>query len=242
MTKTQNNQNNIIPENKDNIEISLSEKEILASNIAFFRKKMNLSQTELADLLQYSNKNISKWEQAETTPDIFTLKKLADIFGVSIDTLLSPLSNENKDAIKSKNAVPFRWKLYMLLLANAIFFLCVCVAWFVLKTVNCENFSANLLFIYMLPVIDTSVFIFICCVRKKVDIISLSLFGWLMVVCFYVTFLSNPLIGYVFIIAVGWQVFAPILATLINSGKIIKFNKLILKIATNKKSEKQKEK
>ena len=39
----------------------LTDKEILAQNIVFFRKKMGFSQTELAKELKYSNKNISKW-------------------------------------------------------------------------------------------------------------------------------------------------------------------------------------
>ncbi len=214
-----------------------SNRMVLAGNIAFFRKKMGLSQTALANKLQYSNKNISKWEQGETTPDVFTLKRLAEIFGISTDTLLSPLSNENINAIKTKSAVPLRWKMYMLLLANAIFFLLICITWFVLKAVDVKNFQVNLLFVYMLPVIDISVFIFLCCIRKRVDIITLSLFGWLTVICFYVSFINYAYIGYVFIIAVGWQVFAPILAKLINSGKIIKFNKLILKKLNSKKTD-----
>ncbi len=219
----------IVSEQKSN-----DDKMVLAGNIAFFRKRLGLSQTQLANKLQYSNKNISKWEQGETTPDIFTLKKLSAIFGVSVDTLLSPLSNENLTAIKTKSAVPFRWKLYMLLLADAIFFLLACITWFILKAVDVKSFPINYLFIYILPAIDVSVFVFLCCIRKKVDVISLSLFGWLMVICFFVSFIHTTNIGYVFIIAVGWQVFAPILAKLINSGAIIRFNKRILN--KNKKS------
>lgn len=215
----------------------ISEKMVIASNIAFFRKKLGISQTELAKKLQYSNKNISKWELGETTPDIFTLKKLAEIFGVTVDTLTSPLLHENLNAIKTKSAVPFRWKLYMLLLANAIFFLLTCIAWFILKTLDVTTFNINYLFLYILPAVDMSVFVFLCCIRKKVDVVTLSLFGWLMVLCFYFSFSYAANIGYVFIIAVGWQVFAPILAKLINSGKIIRFNRLILK-KLNKKTDK----
>lgn len=207
-----------------------NEKDILAQNITYFRKKLNISQTELAKRIQYSNKNISKWECGETTPDVFTLKKLAEIFGVSVDTLLSPISNDTKNVIETKKPVPLRWKIYMLLLSNAIFFLLACVAFFVLKLLNVTSFNIAFLFVYILPVMDISVFIFLCCVHKKVDWISLSLFGWLLIICFFISFIKAENIAYIFIVAVGWQVIAPIFAMLINSGKMIKFNKILVKI------------
>ncbi len=204
-------------------------KQTLAENICFFRKKANLSQIELAKKLNYSNKNISKWELGETTPDVFTLKKLCDIFGITIDTLLTPISSESQTAIKVKKVVPLKWKIYLLCLANALLFLGACITFFCLKSVNFNDFKSQLIFLYILPAMAISVFIFICCVFKKVDWISLSIFGWLMVLCFYVSFISVQNIGYVFIIAIGFQILVPILAVLINSGKLIKLNKLLIK-------------
>ncbi len=211
-----------------------SEREILAANITFFRKKAGLTQTGLADKLQYSNKNISKWEQGETTPDIFTLKKLADIFGITLDALLKPLSSENKEAIKTQSAVPMRWKIYMLMLSNAIFLLMICITWFALKSANVTSFNIGFLFVYMLPLMDISIFIFLCCTRKKVDIITLSLFGWLLILCFYISFIGTPNIAYIFIIGIGYELLAFAFAKLINSGKIIRFNKLLIKKTKNK--------
>ena len=99
-----------------------AEKKIIAKNIAFFRKKINMTQTELAKKLQYSNKNISKWELGETTPDVFTLKKLAVIFGTTVDTLINPITDDNIKAIQTKSIVPTRWKVYMLMLVISIVF------------------------------------------------------------------------------------------------------------------------
>lgn len=217
------------------MENELNDRLIISQNISFFRKKMNMSQTELANKLQYSNKNISKWEQGDTTPDIFTLTKLAKIFGVSLDTLVSPMTNESKSAIKTKSVVPLRWKVYMLLLANAILILCACIAIFVLKSVNFSYFPLWYFMIYITPAIDLSIFIFLCCELKKCNTITLSLLGWLLTVCFYITYINSQNIAYVFLIAVGWQIFAPIFSKLINSGKIIRLNKLILKRVKNKK-------
>ena len=117
--KNQNNQN---------------DKKILAQNIAFFRKKINLSQVALAKMIETSNKNISKWEQGETIPDIFTIKKLSNIFNISVDTLLNPITKDNQIAIKTKTTIPLRWKIYMLLLVNSIIFLLGCIGFFVLIT------------------------------------------------------------------------------------------------------------
>ena len=52
------------------------------------RKKAGLSQTELALQLDVTNKAVSKWENGKAKPSTGTLRKLADLFGVSVDGLL----------------------------------------------------------------------------------------------------------------------------------------------------------
>lgn len=209
----------------------LTEKETIAQNIAFFRKKLDMSQTELGKALNYSNKNISKWEKAETTPDIFTLKKLANIFGITIDTLVSPITSENKEALKTKKAVPLKWKVYMLMLADTIAFLMSCIAFFVLSYLTPTFFTPWHVFIIAIILINLSIFIFLCCVQKKVEMISLSIFCWLIILSIFVVFHHIQNIGYIFIIGLGLQVFVIALGKLINSGKIIKINKLLIKRA-----------
>ena len=46
-------------------------KNIVAKNITELRLLNNMTQLELAEKLNYSNKTISKWERAESTPDIY---------------------------------------------------------------------------------------------------------------------------------------------------------------------------
>lgn len=65
----------------------------LSDNIAYYRKKMALTQLELAAKLNYSDKSISKWERGEGVPDIFVIKELSSFFGVSIDHLVSKRKN-----------------------------------------------------------------------------------------------------------------------------------------------------
>lgn len=220
--------------NELNTNSKISDKEILAQNIAFFRKKLNLSQSELGAKIQYSNKNISKWEKGETTPDIFTLKKLSCIFGVPVDTLLNPISEDSKKAIETKSVVPLRFKVYMLLLVVSIIILCGCVAFYVLKSLGVHEFQIYYIFIYILPLIDLSVFIFLCCIRKKVDIISLSLFGWLVTICLHISLLKYENIAYIYIVAAGYQLLVIFITFLINTKKTISLNKLFFK---NKKTE-----
>ena len=64
-------------------------REIIAKNICELRTGAGMTQSKLAEALNYSDKAISKWERAESVPDIAVLKQLADLFGVSVDYLLS---------------------------------------------------------------------------------------------------------------------------------------------------------
>ncbi|MEI3434697.1 MAG: helix-turn-helix transcriptional regulator [Clostridia bacterium] len=56
-------------------------KRIIANNITNLRKSKNLTQLEFAKELNYSDKAISKWERAESIPDVVVLKQIADFFG-----------------------------------------------------------------------------------------------------------------------------------------------------------------
>ncbi|MEL4105284.1 helix-turn-helix transcriptional regulator [Oscillospiraceae bacterium WX1] len=60
----------------------------IAANMAYYRKLHNMTQSELAAKISYSDKSVSKWECAEGVPDIYVLTLLADLFGVSVNDLL----------------------------------------------------------------------------------------------------------------------------------------------------------
>ena len=61
----------------------------VASNIIKLRTDAGMTQAELGEKLNYSDKTISKWERAESIPDAAVLKRLGEIFGVSVDYLLN---------------------------------------------------------------------------------------------------------------------------------------------------------
>lgn len=61
---------------------------IIAKNISTLRKERQMTQFELAEVLNYSDKAVSKWERGESVPDIIVLKQIADIFSVTVDYLI----------------------------------------------------------------------------------------------------------------------------------------------------------
>ncbi len=61
---------------------------IIAKNISTLRRAAEMTQFELAERLNYSDKAVSKWERGESIPDIAVLKNIADIFSVTVDYLL----------------------------------------------------------------------------------------------------------------------------------------------------------
>ena len=67
----------------------------LKDNLTRLRKEKGLTQKELAEEINYSDKVISKWEREESFPDILALKKLANFFDVSIDSLVGTSTTFN---------------------------------------------------------------------------------------------------------------------------------------------------
>lgn len=69
-------------------------KEKLARNINIYRKEKGLTQEELAQILGVSFQAVSKWENAQTMPDIALLPQLSRTLEVSIDKLLGYASQD----------------------------------------------------------------------------------------------------------------------------------------------------
>lgn len=72
--------------------------------IAELRKKQGLTQQQLADKLNLSNKTISKWESGSGSPDISNLPVLAEALGISVDELLKGEINNSETDTYSEAA------------------------------------------------------------------------------------------------------------------------------------------
>lgn len=82
-----------------------------------FRKKHNLSQSEMAEKLFVTRQAVSRWENGETVPNTDTLKLISKVFCISINTLLgqpwnmvcqvcaSPLENEDNLSRESDGTI-----------------------------------------------------------------------------------------------------------------------------------------
>lgn len=72
-----------------------------ASNLINLRTRAGLTQAELGSRLNYSDKNISKWERGESIPDAFVLTQLAELYGVTVDYILTP-----HDSVEAPEGMP----------------------------------------------------------------------------------------------------------------------------------------
>ena len=123
-------------------------KVITANNIINLRTAKGMTQAELGELLNYSDKSVSKWERAEAVPDAYVLKKMSGIFGVSVDYLLNSHDSWERPESFKKEERNFHSNIITLLVIFGIWtlaFLIYIIGWLL---------EANwwLLFIYAVPV------------------------------------------------------------------------------------------
>lgn len=93
----------------------------LGKRISFFRKKCNMTQLDLANDIGISDKAVSKWERDLSVPDISTIKKLAEIFNVSVEDLMGEVDvNKNIEKVEYKNSITALIKLILTSVALAM--------------------------------------------------------------------------------------------------------------------------
>jgi transcriptional regulator with XRE-family HTH domain len=94
-------QNNFAASKTKNI-MMLNSKSI-GNKIATARKKINLSQAELAQQVSISSQAVGKWERGESLPDITTLNRLAEILGVDLNYFSESFQSEDTE-VKTKES------------------------------------------------------------------------------------------------------------------------------------------
>ena len=62
--------------------------ERIAKNLIVCRKSAGLTQAELAEKINYSDKSVSKWESGNGIPDVYTLLQIADLYGITLNDLV----------------------------------------------------------------------------------------------------------------------------------------------------------
>lgn len=68
----------------------------LGQMIASLRKERGMTQLELAEKMGVTDKAVSKWERNLSCPDIYSLPRLAELFGISVDELVRAAPEADK--------------------------------------------------------------------------------------------------------------------------------------------------
>ena len=117
-------------------------RQLIAENIAYYRKLNGDTQAGLAEKLSYSDKSVSKWERGDGTPDIFILSHIASLYGITVQDLLREkkvAKTRTRHLLISLLSVGLVWLVMTVLFCGAqIFSICDRYAW--------------LLFIYGIPI------------------------------------------------------------------------------------------
>lgn len=132
-------------------------KPIIAKNITALRQEQKMTQIELAEKLNYSDKAVSKWERGESVPDVMVLKAIADLFGVTLDYLLEeehlPPKEEKQEVKEEKPPVSaIRSHTVVTLLSELIVWFIATVAFVVVDMIWPSHMAKWLPFVYAVPV------------------------------------------------------------------------------------------
>ena len=126
-------------------------KQNIAQNITALRKKNNMTQADLAEQLNYSDKSISKWERGDGLPDVFVLVKIAEMFGVTVNDIVSLDSPEQIEQLPIKDTTHPRRLLITALSSGLVWFIAT-VVFFLLSVFLPDAKGLWLSFICAVPV------------------------------------------------------------------------------------------
>ena len=179
---------------------------LLAKNLVYYRKASGLTQLELAEKFNYSDKSISKWERGEGFPDVFVLKSLADFYGITVDDFY--LEEHKKIAVKSSQR---RKQIYIRLLSIAIAVLVTFLTFFLLNTLLDKEvaFKSWLVFIYGLLAVSITWLVWEFIYHKRFNrMLATSAVIWTSALSIYLTFLVVMSLNLylIFVVAIPLQV------------------------------------
>lgn len=126
-------------------------KATFAANLTKLRNAASMTQLELAERLNFSDKAVSKWERAESMPDVYTVKQLADLFQVSVDDLLTPSEEWKKHVIKG--VLDKKHRITGGLITLVVLVSIVAVALLVFVILWLAGLPDPRVFVYMLPAV-----------------------------------------------------------------------------------------
>lgn len=166
-------------------------KKIIAKNISTLRTEAKMTQADLAQRLNYSDKAVSKWERGESCPDIHILKQIADMFEVTVDFLLSENHDDKTELPKVSKRIIRRNRFVITMLATAMVWLMATIAFVVAGLVTNSFSYVWLSYIIAIPVSCIVLLVFNSIWGKgKLNIVIISVLLWstLLTLCLCINF------------------------------------------------------
>ncbi len=163
-------------------------REAIAYNITALRQATNITQSKLADILNYSDKAVSKWERGEAVPDVMVLKQIADYFGVSVDYLLT--KKHSADEVPSNALSEIKRKNHFIISTLAVLLVWLGVVLLFVIFSNCKVKSPWTVYVCapMLSCVVALVFNSIWGIRRM-NFLIVSLLIWTLIAALHVIFI-----------------------------------------------------
>ena len=165
-------------------------KEMLAVNLVKLRLESKMTQSEVAEKLNYTDKSVSKWERGEAIPPIDVLKDIANLYGVSLDYLVADTENVSYDKRYTSKANNTN-KVIITLLAVSIVWI-VATVLFTYGIIFAGQ-SFWILFIAACPLTAVVLIVFNSIWgKRKYTFILISVLIWALITTIFLFFLSTP--------------------------------------------------
>ena len=123
----------------------------VAKNLGSLRKQKGLTQADLAEKLNYSDKAISRWEKGDTLPDLNVLYELCQFYGITMNDLIGEEEAKVKeDHITEKDAKAYN--AWLCAIAGVSVWLIATVLYFIHETVTNGTNPLWIIFVWAIPV------------------------------------------------------------------------------------------
>ncbi len=151
-----------------------------ADNLIFFRRRAQLTQVDLALKINYSDKAISKWERGDSIPDVYTLKEIADLFNLTIDSLIAKRTQKTELESSIHGLSPLlKKRMHIALLSGALVWLVATIAFVIPNIIIPDNQESWKIFIAAIPIFLAVLLVYACIWGKfQTAIIFMSLLTW----------------------------------------------------------------
>ncbi len=166
-------------------------KQTVAKNITALRTVHKLTQQQLGEQLNYSDKTISKWERAEAFPDIYVLKQMAELFSVTVDYFLHDHPNTEALIERAENPMQkVKARNHALIMAITVLGI-YAVATLVFVIMMLSGVPEWRIFIYTIPVSAITLLVLNTVWNKgKNNIYFVSALLWSIIACIYFAMFS----------------------------------------------------